>query len=179
MIEKKTQRKLNLAVAITEALDDPFYRMAQDYSILLSEMVQRLQIDCINKEVNVSIEFVQERSLALLITTLMHEARHWSLNHHERWQSLKQMIYESNIPREFYVDGAGPKQTLLFMFWNIAADCEIYPLLSHMPIVREEAAIRAGKYPCSTVKAGTAEQMMHQLMHKEEARKEALEFISK
>jgi hypothetical protein len=176
MIEKKTHRKLALAIAITKALDDPFDRLTKTYTVSFSEMTPCMNIDEVALELRVAIEFAQQASLAALISVFMHEARHWTLQHHRRWQLAKQDMQSWILPEDFLPD-AEAVPGVKFKLWNIAADCEIYPTLSHIPIIRGDDSLRAGRWPCSKLRFGTAEQMLYKLVYDDEARSEALKYL--
>jgi len=187
MTDRKMQRKLDLAVLIATAIDDPFREMMHTHTVVMSHAVDRMQWSDPKKQMTVSPLYVEEHSIPSLITTLMHEARHWKLNHHTKWQrtkndlttmfSMRRWVGKNmTVPPEFILND-NLYWELLFKVWNIAADCEIYPMLSHLPIIREEKSLRIGEWPCSLIMLGTAEFMFVQILMDEKARKEVLEFI--
>lgn len=170
MSERGVKRKLNLAVFVAKAFDDTFLTMMKTHDVELTYQVNTVQYSHDSRKILVSIPFATDHSIVMLISVLMHEAKHWSLNHAERWSVLKKCII---VPEELRM-----KDALLFMVWNIAADCEVFSLLHHFPVVRENNAIRAGKYPCSKVRSASAEEMMIEMIEREECRKEVLRFIN-
>jgi hypothetical protein len=184
MHPKVARRKLKLAVFIAKALDNIFEEMMKVCTMESTFQVNTMQFDEKEKKLRVSPDFVDRSSVPLLISVLMHEARHWKMNHHGRWLKVRQNImftYSINsdrFPKEYLNDDQCPNMFLIFMVWNLAGDCEINQSMLHIPIVRNDAeAIQPGQYPCTNVGIGNTEMMFYRMIHNEPCRSEVLGYL--
>ena len=184
MHPKVARRKLKLAVFIARNLDSVFEEMMKDCTIESTFAVLRMQFDAVEKKCLVSPDFVDKSSVPLLISVLMHEARHWKLKHYEQWQQIKKdtiyilAIAPDKFPKEFFYADGRPNMFLMFKVWNLAGDAEINNSMMHVPIVRNDSeAIQAGEYPCTNVNIGDVEHMFRQMVYVQQCREEVVKYL--
>lgn len=177
MIDKKLQRKLDTAMYIAKALDEPFETMIKTHGIVISPLIESLELSPAG-ELCISMSFIHAKTLPELIATLMHEARHHAYEHHARWGRFRELVRNWVLPKSLMHEDGTKQWCTIFRLWNIACDCEINSNLKHMPIIRDSTCIRVGKFPCTHLRITNAEGIMEEwLRHDEQAREEVLEFL--